>query len=402
MFHGANGVEGLEGLDNLSGLNGLGTRAGLYIHVPFCSRICPYCDFAVRTAKEDRRRRFVERLVTEMELQGHADACFDTVYLGGGTPSLLESDSLERILSAVARRFPLALDSWTFLEANPEDVKPEKVAAWRRLGVGTLSLGVQSLSDGNLAFLGRRHTPEDAQRAVAIAREQDFHTISMDLIFGLPGQTLSDWRRELEAAVRLAPDHLSCYQLTLHQGTVLGRLAASGRLIELGEEPQAEMFRLTHAFLADCGFEGYEVSNFTASPAHRSRHNLKYWMQAPYLGLGPSAHSFDGERRWWNVRRLSLWESSIDEQRLPIEEQEILGARELVLEALMLGLRTRAGVDLARIAERYGVDLLDANRARIERYQAEGLLRLVGQRLEPTVAGLAVADGLAGSLELPP
>jgi oxygen-independent coproporphyrinogen-3 oxidase len=391
---------------------------GLYLHIPFCSAICPYCDFSVLRGGVPARKRFVEHLVAEVALaagEWRDPRPFDTLYFGGGTPSLLPASDLERVLGACRSHLSLATPvPWIFLEANPEDVTPEACAAWLGLGVRTLSLGVQSFSDEALRFLGRRHSAAQARAAVETAQAAGFDTVSVDLIFGLPGQTAEAWRRELAAAVALVPGHLSCYQLTIHARTRFGVSAARGRLSELPEEEQAVLFDLTHRFLAAAGYCAYEVSNFARSPDHESRHNRKYWNHTPYLGLGPSAHSLaaadaDGQlaaRRWWNELRTPQWESRVAAGERPVLGQEALGQKALATEAVMLGLRTTAGIDLDSFAARYGVDLLAANDALVARLVAEGHLVVragyaPGRWLAPTVSGLAVADGMAAAFDLP-
>ncbi len=250
----------------------------------------------------------------------------DTIYFGGGTPSALTPDDLARILEAARRDLSIREDAWVFFEANPEDVTPESVKAWRDLGVRFLSLGIQSFNGDALRFLGRRHTPDDARRSVEIARAAGFDTISIDLIYGLPDQPFEIWRSTLEEAVELQPDHLSCYQLTIHEGTPFGFRLERGKMSELPEESQADLFLFTHQFLRDHGFPGYEVSNFARSPGHRSRHNQKYWHHVPYLGLGPSAHSFSGTKRWWNERKLKPYETRIEAGEKPIADSEELTA----------------------------------------------------------------------------
>ncbi len=379
---------------------------GLYLHIPFCSAICPYCDFAVLTGGAERRERFTEHLISEIgmwSIDAESFQGIDTVYFGGGTPSALNPDQLGRIVAAAKRSLPVLDDAWIFLEANPEDVTPESVRAWRELGVRTLSLGVQSFDSDALAFLGRRHSPEEARRSVELARAGGFHTVALDLIYGLAGQTAEDWRRTLEAAVALEPDHLSCYQLTIHEGTPFGFLLARGKMDEAPDEAQADLFLLTHAFLRDAGWPGYEVSNFARSPEHQSRHNRKYWDHTAYLGVGPSAHSFSGlagRRRWWNERKINPYESRIDMGERPVAGSEELVAEELALEALMLGLRTAAGIDLERFRQRHGVDLLERNRAPLERMA--GLVNVEAGRLVPTLEGWAIADTLARSMDLTP
>ncbi len=397
-------------------LDTLGAAPGLYLHIPFCSAICPYCDFAVLRAGQPARQRFVEHLLAEVALAAPAwseTAAFDTVYLGGGTPSLLPTEELTRVLEACQAHLPLAATAWIFLEANPEDVTAEACAAWRALGVRTLSLGVQSFSDEALRFLGRRHSARQAREAVAVAQAAGFSTVSVDLIYGLPDQGLDAWRSELETAVTLAPEHLSCYQLTIHAGTRFGASAARGRLSELPEQEQAGLFEFAHRFLADAGWPAYEVSNFARGLGHQSRHNRKYWNHTPYLGLGPSAHSFAGVdatpvptgRRWWNERRTSHWEQRVAAGEPPVAGTESLGPEALATETLMLGLRTTAGVNLDTFATRYGIDLVAANDGLFTRLESEGRLRIQvdaqgARRLVPTLAGLAVADGLAAAFTL--
>ena len=389
---------------------------GLYLHVPFCSSICPYCDFSVMSAVSPARQRFATRLAEEVSLAAPAwrdPRPFDTVYFGGGTPSQLPPEDLARVLEACRTHLAFSPPApWVFLEANPEDVTPEACAAWRELGVRTLSLGVQSFSDEALRFLGRRHTGGQARAAVATALAAGFDTVSIDLIFGLRGQTAKEWGLDLATAVSLEPQHLSCYQLTIHPRTRFGVEAKHGRLAELPEDDQAALFALTHRFLGDAGWPAYEVSNFARSPAHQSRHNRKYWDHTPYLGLGPSAHSLAGgqasspARRWWNERGTPRWESRLAAGERPIEGQELLGPRDLAAEALLLGLRTTAGIDLDALRARYGVDLLAANEALVARLTDEGLVVVRaraaegGRSLVPTLAGLAVADGLAAAFDL--
>ena len=427
---------------------------GLYVHLPFCSAICPYCDFAVLTGGGRERARFVDSLLTEIALWRSAAASwrtFDTVYFGGGTPSALEPADLARILAATRAALPVAADAWIAFEANPEDVDAESLRRWRDLGIAMLSLGVQSFDAGTLRFLGRRHTPDQARQAVTLALAAGFPSVSLDLIYGadetaggglpgsapiaaggapggLPGSVpiaaggapdepglaagatdevapaapgpLARWRRDLEQAVALGPHHLSCYQLTIHQGTPFGFREARGELRQLPDDAQAGLFRLTHSFLGRHGYDAYEVSNFARAPEHRSRHNPKYWDHTPYLGLGPSAHSFDGKKRWWNERKLHDWRAKIAAGELPIAGGEELGWRELALEELMLSLRTTAGIDLPGFRRRHGIDLAAGNRHLIDDLLARGLLTERHGRLAPTLSGLAVADALARDFKI--
>ena len=374
--------------------------AGLYIHVPFCTSVCPYCDFAVTIAGEERRAAWAEGVVREAEIYADCGLAFDTVYLGGGTPSSVAPERLESVFDGLRDRLEIDKSAVWYLEANPEDVTPESVAAWRQIGVDVVSLGVQSFDDEVLAFLGRQHSASDARAAMEILLAAGFHTVSVDLIYGLSGQTLGGWKAQLAGAVSLGIDHLSCYQLTFHGGTLFGRRLDRGLMEQVPEREQAELFFLTHEVLSDAGYEGYEVSNFAAAPEHRSRHNQKYWDHTPYLGLGPSAHSFCGGRRWWNRRKLRLWQAAVDSGRPPIEDEERPSREQLALEVLMLGLRTTDGVDLTNIRERYGIDLQVDNAETIDRFCESGHLRLDGDNLRPTLAGFAIADTLARSFVL--
>jgi len=378
-----------------------GPGAGLYLHVPFCTSVCPYCDFAVLIAGDERRRAYLSGMEAEVGLHLEGDWRFDTLYLGGGTPSSLPPDALGRLLEALAR-LPVAPDAIRHLEVNPEDVTTASARAWRSLGFNFLSLGVQSFDDERLRRLGRRHSATSARLAFERLREVGFSTLSVDLIYGSPGDDPGWWRKQLEAIVELGPDHLSCYQLTIHQGTVLGKRRDRGELEELGDDEQGELFRVTHRVLADLGYEGYEVSNFARAPCHRSRHNHKYWRHEPYLGLGPSAHSFCGRRRWWNHRRLRQWQAAVDAGRTPVEGGEELSPAELALEALMLGLRTADGVDLGAVQRRWGVDLATPNAALLERLVVDGLvLRTEHEVVRPTLEGMAIADALARAFDVP-
>lgn len=369
---------------------------GLYVHVPFCSAICPYCDFAVVTDDGDRRKRYVERLLRELEARTELSG-FDTLYFGGGTPSLLASDDLFQI----CERASLTEDARVFLEANPEDVNETSLARWRELGVSTLSLGLQSFDDDVLSFLGRRHTGADSHTAMEAAHEVGFETLSIDLIFGLPDQSLRAWQETLRSALAHEPDHISCYQLTIHDETLFGRHKREGKLEEAGDDLQAELFLETHRALAEAGYAGYEVSSFARGGKHRSQQNEKYWNHTPYLGIGPSAHSFDGRTRSWNTRSLFSWQRQIDSGARAIAGEETLDDDALLLETIMLRLRTADGLDFDDVSERFHVDLLQCNRELVDRLCDEKLVELSGRCLRPTVQGLAVADSLATSFETP-
>ncbi len=385
-----------------------GSEHGLYLHVPFCSAICPYCDFAVTVGDRDRRRRFVAALEEEIRRRG-SGLWVDTLALGGGTPSLLEVSELARILGAVRSQVGLAgisEDAEVSLEANPEDVTLEALGSWAELGVTRLSLGVQSFSDAELRFLGRRHTGLEARNAVAAAVAAGSFSVSIDLIYGLPGQSAKAWTKSLNFAADLAVDHVSCYQLTIEPGTPFFVRRSRGKLEEPLDSSLTELFVTTHRHLAELGFEAYEVSNFARTPGHRSRHNAKYWDRKPYLGLGPSAHSFDGTERSWNERDEAAWRRRVVSGEESGVGREVLDESQIALERLMLGLRRPAGVALAAIDLDGSFE--SRNRERFDRYAEAGWLRLTSERsgrqgrLVPTLQGLARADALARELEILP
>ncbi|HJO05182.1 MAG TPA: radical SAM family heme chaperone HemW [Acidobacteriota bacterium] len=377
--------------------------AGLYLHVPFCTRVCPYCDFAVRTGSARRQARFVDHLIDEMEHYAEWTRVIDTVYVGGGTPSSLDPEQLARVLERANRQLPVHADAFYTLEANPEDVGADSAAAWRDLGFDGINLGTQSFDDAELTFLGRSHTAAESARSVEVALDAGFESVSVDLIFGLPDQSADTWRANLERAVALQPGHVSCYQLTLHKGTPLHRRWRRGELHELPDAEQAELYLLAHEILADAGYLAYEVSNFARAPRYESRHNRKYWDHTPYLGLGPSAHSFNGERsRWWNVRQLNDWEAAIGRGERPLAGSERLRHEDLALEAVMLGLRTRAGLDCDAVQERWKTDVWTPNEDTFAGFAADGLVRVSGRCVQPTPRGMALADHLARTVTILP
>ena len=378
----------------------MNVSAGLYVHVPFCTSVCPYCDFAVTIAGEERRREYVEAVLCEADHYRDVHWRFETLYLGGGTPSSLEPDLLSPLVEGVREALGVPDSARLFLEVNPEDVTADRIAAWRSLGVQTVSLGLQALDDPTLCFLGRRHDAATGRAATRRLLEAGFETVSVDLIYGLAGQDTAGWRRVLDEAVGLGPHHLSCYQLTVEDGTLFGRRRQRGARLTTDEETQAELFLLTHRMLADAGYAAYEVSNFARSEDHRSLHNSRYWDHTPYLGLGPSAHSFDGRRRWWNHRLLRRYCRELTGGRMPVEGDEVLGDGSLALEEVMLGLRTPSGVDVRRLERRHQVRLVEDNRETLKRWTDAGLVRLGGGRLRPTLDGMAVAEALAAALEV--
>ena len=378
---------------------------GVYIHVPFCRRKCPYCDFYSRPPEEGERDRFVAAIVKEIErlpggvrLSGQANASgyVGTIYVGGGTPSMLGAARVGEMLAAVREHFDVAAGAEITVEANPLDLTTQWAEGALEAGFNRISIGVQSIDDDDLRFLGRPHSADDGPRAVDAARTAGFGEIGIDLIYGLPGQTPEALRSRVERAIeRCRPEHVSCYQLAYAAGTPLCRALEAGEFEKLSGDEEYALFAELHRTMAGLGYPAYEVSNFSLGDAHRSRHNSNYWRHVPYTGLGPSAHSFDGRARSWNVSSVGEYLGAVESGASPVGGSEELSDEQLAAEAVMLALRTTDGLDLDAYRKRFGRDFLEANRAAAGEAIDRGLLMLTESDLRPTIDGLAVADRLA-------
>ena len=312
----------------------------LYVHVPFCARRCTYCDFAIAVRPVVPVDAFVRGIERELEAVGRPDA-LRTVYLGGGTPSKLGPGmaALARVIGATD-----GVEEYT-LEANPEDMSREVVHGWRAAGVNRISLGAQSFEPRVLEWMHRTHDAPMIADAVRAARAGGITNLSLDLIFSLPDALARDWRADLERAIALEPEHISLYGLTVEQGTPLGRQVLRGQTVAAPDARYADEYLLAHELLGAAGYRFYEVSN-AARPGFEAVHNRAYWRHVPYLGLGPSAHSFDGTERWWNEPAYSRWQELVDAGQSPVAGRETLDAEALELERLYLGLRTVEGITL--------------------------------------------------------
>ncbi len=367
---------------------------GLYVHIPFCLSKCPYCDFYSSTSLS-AFPHFLDALIKEMKMYRSRFNPFDTVYIGGGTPSLLTPQQLERILASIRENFNLLSNTEVTMEINPADLNRSYLESIREAGINRINIGVQSFDQDLLAFLGRRHSVKQAISAIEASRKAGFHNIGFDLIYGLPEHTTDSWLDILKRAVVFAPEHLSCYQLTLEAHTPLGKRYQAREFSIPGEDLQYEFFMKTSQFLEESGYIHYEVSNFAKGTEYTSRHNQKYWNHSPYLGLGPSAHSFQDNRRWWNHRSIDQYVTAINAGNSPVEETELLTMEQLRLEALYFGLRTRKGVNLEDFRSRYQYDFLVEKKETLSKLQEEGFLSLQDGHLSPTPTGLAVADSLS-------
>jgi oxygen-independent coproporphyrinogen III oxidase len=375
------------------------TFSGLYIHIPFCLTKCPYCDF-YSCADLHFVHDFTAAFEKELLFYCKSFPSVDTVYLGGGTPTAMPDAALSGIMATVRKQIAIFPEAEITIEANPNDLSSERLAHLRSLGFNRLSIGVQSFDDAMLQFLGRRHTADEARRSIDFAREAGFDTISIDLMYALPGQSREGWTATLDEALRYTPEHLSCYQLTIKEGTPFFDCAQMAAFQPCDEQDEAELFMATSVFLEERGYGHYEVSNFARAEKFQARHNSKYWEHRPYLGLGPSAHSFDGRRRWWNVRSVKGYIEKLlgkadgtpdvlSQKKMPVEGSELLTGDQLRMEALMLGLRTRRGVALEHVLT------FPHASATLQRLQADGLLIVFNNRVTPTRQGMLLADSLA-------
>ena len=366
--------------------------AGLYIHIPFCKSKCPYCDFFSVVAP-DRRSAFLEDIKREAQLYAQSQGPFDSLYIGGGTPSALTPSQLAELLTALETSLSFeensARETEVTVELNPADVNSNLLISLRQAGVNRLSLGVQSFDDAELRLLGSRHDRATALQAIDKIQKAAFATLGMDLIYGLPGASVDKWRRNLELALSLSPEHLSCYALTIAAETPFGKLKAQGRLELPDEKLSAALFEETCRVLDKAGFEHYEVSNFARSNEFCSRHNQKYWRRVPYLGLGPAAHSFDGQNRWFNHRNLDDYRQACQSGLRPVESFEEIDKEKARLESIALGMRTSNGVALELILSRP-----DAAE-QVDHLLNQGLVFVGNKRLCPSQTGFLFADGIA-------
>ncbi len=362
-------------------------KPGLYVHCPFCMKKCPYCDF-YSVASTSLVSRWLDAFKKEVIYYKDRFERFDTLYLGGGTPTVLDIRALERLMEHLFAHFVFDPDSESTIEANPGDLAGDKVNHIKALGFNRINLGVQSFDDRELLFLGRRHTASDAEQTLKKLRSSGFENVGVDLIYGLEGQSLKGWIETLKRAVSFRPEHLSCYQLTIEKGTPFWRMKEKGMIEPLDEEEGRAFFLTTSRFLEECGYIHYEISNFAREKACCSRHNWKYWRHVPYLGLGPSAHSFQNSTRWWNFRSIKKYCEALEDQKAPVEDRESLTEEQIRLESVALGLRTSEGFDLKSHCA--GPELTDM----LSCLQESGFLRIINNRVLPTKKGFLVADRL--------
>ena len=376
--------------------------AGIYIHIPFCKSRCIYCGFYSTTSLE-LRQRYVEAICREMEIRNERSEIIDTVYLGGGTPSQLTIEQLSQLFIYINKVYPLTpnispLTPEITIEVNPDDVTIEFAVALKQLPINRVSMGIQTFIDQRLQFLHRRHTAQQAITAVDTLRQAGFQNISIDLMYGFPGEALSDWEADIDAALALNVEHLSAYCLMIEEGTPLRQWITNNGQWIMDEELERTMYEMLIDKLTAAGYEHYEISNF-ARKGFRSRHNSSYWNGTPYIGLGAAAHSYDGRSRSWNVADINTYIKGI-EQGKRIFEEELLDDDTRYNDTITVALRTKEGIDLSLLSKKYQ----DYCMKNARRYLNDGLLELsaVGDSQSPTLhltrRGLFVSDMVMSDL----
>lgn len=376
--------------------------AGLYIHVPFCQVKCLYCDFYSVT-DHGSIPEYIGALLVELNMSRHRVPCADSVYFGGGTPSKLTPRQIEKILESVYTNFSVTPDAEVTLEVNPGTTNRQNLIDYRKVGINRLNIGLQSIQDQTLTFLGRIHTAEKGLETYVWAREAGFDNVGLDLIYGIPGQTSPSWEAEMARVVQLSADHLSCYTLTLEPGTLMNAKVQSGQIQPLDEKIIAELFSTTATYLNGSGYRQYEISNFARYAAgdttdRRSRHNSKYWTFAPYLGFGPAAHSFLSNTRWWNHRSLDDYLSDIKAEKRPIAGTETLTREQQIMEFVYLGLRQTDGIDTADFASWFKADFCESFEPELTRLGREGLVEISSRRVWLTRRGMRFLEHIVDRL----
>ncbi len=369
---------------------------GVYVHLPFCPYLCPYCDFAKWPLRRSAAHEYLDALRAELEREPSVAA--STIFLGGGTPNTYDAQALAALVRDLRAHFPApaGVTHEISIEINPELVREGDFEAYAGAGIDRVSIGVQSFVAAEIATLGRKHTPADVERAVRAARAAGIRSVSLDLIFAVPGQDATSWRRSLEAALALEVDHCSTYGLTVEAGTPYERWQAREPRAFADEAREAELYDLAITVLETAGFEHYEISNF-ARPGHRSRHNANYWANGEYVGLGVGAASYRAGVRAVHSRELATYVAAARAGQPIPGEVERLGGLAAVGEAIMLALRTAQGVELSVFKERYGVDVLERYAPVVATYRDAGVLELIDGRLRLTRRGRFVANDVCGA-----
>jgi len=367
--------------------------SGLYLHIPFCRKRCTYCDFHFSTTFENYRSSLIRALVQELVLRSTKfNGSIQTIYFGGGTPSILNESELSLLFDTIRQHYIVAPDAEISFEANPEDITVENLTTWKSVGINRLSIGLQTFSDADLQWMNRAHLVSDGLEGIRLAQQLGFDNISVDLIYGLPGQSLAAWQASLDAVFKLGVQHLSAYCLTIEPKTTLNHLVRKKKLQPADEVLQSEQFLELLTKAKSFGFEQYEISNFCLPGLH-SKHNSSYWKFLPYIGIGPSAHSFDGRQRRWNVRNNTIYTKGVGKNEMWYETEQ-LSANEYRNEQILLGLRTAWGLDLNALKAGFTVK----ENAQIEEFARLNWLTLADHKMILTEEGKLHADGIAAAL----
>ena len=371
--------------------------AGIYIHTPFCKRRCIYCDF-FSTTQSEKKPAYVHALCQELDMRKNylEGEDIETIYLGGGTPSQLSQKELEEIFSTLYNIYKVKDNAEITLEANPDDLTPEYVHMLRTLPINRISMGIQTFQEETLKLLHRRHTARQAIEAFQRCREADFQNISIDLMYGLPGETLDTWKENLQQAIALRPEHISAYHLIYEEGTALWKLREQHQVEEADEDLSVTLFRTLIEELTHAGYEHYEISNFCLPELH-SRHNSSYWTGKKYLGCGPSAHSFNGTSRQWNVASLDKYIHAIQQGKLDYEIEE-LDIYTRYNDFVITTIRTHWGMSLSQLRSIYGEELYQYCLRMAKPHLAQGVLEMKGDTLKLTKEGIFISDGIMSDL----
>lgn len=370
--------------------------AGVYIHIPFCRKACHYCNFHFSTSLQ-LQENFVTALLREIELQkNYLSEPVSTIYFGGGTPSILPLANIRNIISGLQKSFIIENNAEITLEANPDDITSEKLAEWKQIGINRLSIGVQSFIQEDLVWMNRAHNAEQALDCITLAQKAGFNNLTIDLIYGTPALSDEDWEKNVNTAIALQIPHLSCYALTVEPKTALEKLIKQKTLADVDAEKQARHFELLMQWMKEAGYEHYEISNF-AKPAFRSRHNSSYWQGKSYLGLGPSAHSFNGASRQWNIANNALYIQSLSKGLVPFEA-EVLTNEQQLNEYIMTSLRTMEGISLQKIIQNFGKDKYEYLITTAQPHLDYQHLAVENDYLKTTTKGKLLADGIAADL----
>ena len=369
--------------------------AGIYIHIPFCRQACLYCNFHFSTSLR-HKNDLINALLKEIGLcTVYNDKNVETIYFGGGTPSLLQAEALNSILDALHQKFNISADAEISLEANPDDISGQLLASWKNMGINRLSIGVQSFFEEDLEWMNRAHTAEQSFNSIIMAQHAGFDNLTIDLIYGSPGLSDEKWQQNVKKAIDFNIPHLSCYALTVEPKTALHSLIAKNKMRDTDPEQQARQFMQLISWLENAGYEHYEISNFSIH-GKRSRHNAAYWQGKPYYGFGPSAHSFNGtDTRSWNIANNALYIQSLLQNIIPAETERLTTVQKFN-EYIMTSLRTIEGIDLNHIQNRFGAAFTERLLAAAQPYNEK--LTIQNNCLKLTNEGKLFADGIAAGL----